>query len=106
MDEIARRLGMDPIEIRMKNIFVEGDMSYWGERLHAVGLKETLVKATEAIDYGKKSPNPNPGVKIGKGFACIQKPTRSPTTSAAGVMVNAKGEVTVLAGHRRNRPGL
>jgi len=98
MDEIARRLGIDPIDIRMKNIFVEGDISYWGERLHAVGLKETLVKATEAIDYGKKSPNPNPGVKIGKGFACIQKPTRSPTTSAAGVMVNAKGEVTVLAG--------
>ena len=34
----------------MKNIFVEGDVSYWGEQLHAVGLKETLVKATEAID--------------------------------------------------------
>ena len=44
---------MDPIDIRMKNIFVEGDVSYWGEQLHAVGLKETLVKATEAIDYGK-----------------------------------------------------
>jgi CO/xanthine dehydrogenase Mo-binding subunit len=98
MDEIAHRLGMDPIDIRMKNIFVEGDISYWGERLHAVGLKETLIKATEAIDYGKKSPHPKPGIKTGKGFACIQKPTRSPTTSAAGVLVNAKGEVTVLAG--------
>jgi carbon-monoxide dehydrogenase large subunit len=98
MDEIARRLGIDPIDIRMKNIFVEGDISYWGERLHAVGLKETLIKATEAIDYGKKSPNPKPGIRTGKGFACIQKPTRSPTTSAAGVRVNAKGEVTVLAG--------
>ncbi len=98
MDEIARRLGMDPIAIRMKNIFVEGDVSYWGERLHAVGLKETLIKATQAIEWGKKSASAKPGVKIGKGFACIQKPTRSPTTSAAGVLVNAKGEVTVLAG--------
>src|SRR4030095_4510870 len=98
MDEIAKRLDMDPVEIRMKNIFVEGDISYWGEQLHAVGLKETLVKATEAIDYGKKSASTKPGVKIGKGFACIQKPTRSPTTSAAGVVVNARGEVTVLAG--------
>jgi CO/xanthine dehydrogenase Mo-binding subunit len=98
MDEIARRLGMDPIDIRLKNIFVEGDVSYWGEQLHAVGLKETLIKATEAIDYGKKPVNAKPGIKIGKGFACIQKPTRSPTTSAAGVLVNAKGEVTVLAG--------
>ena len=82
----------------MKNIFVEGDMSYWGEQLHAVGLKETLIKATEAIDYGKKSTIHKPGLKIGKGFACIQKPTRSPTTSNAGVTVNAQGEVTVFAG--------
>ena len=98
MDEIAKRLGMDPIEIRMKNIFVEGDMSYWGEQLHAVGLKETLLKATEAIEWGQKPAKTKPGVKIGKGFACIQKPTRSPTTSAAGVLVDAKGDVTVLAG--------
>jgi carbon-monoxide dehydrogenase large subunit len=98
MDELARRLGMDPIDIRMKNIFVEGDLSYWGEQLHAVGLKETLLKATQAIEYGKKSPSQRPGVKTGKGFACIQKPTRSPTTSNAGVNVNAQGEVTVLAG--------
>ena len=97
MDEIAKRLGMDPVEIRMKNIFVEGDMAYWGEQLHAVGLKETLIKATEAIEWGKKTKG-KPGVKIGKGFACIQKPTRSPTTSAAGVLVDAKGDVTVLAG--------
>jgi carbon-monoxide dehydrogenase large subunit len=98
MDEIAKRLGMDPIEIRMKNLFVEGDISYWGEQLHAVGLKETLIKATEAIEWGKKPEKTKPGIKIGKGFACIQKPTRSPTTSAAGVLVDAKGDVTVLAG--------
>jgi carbon-monoxide dehydrogenase large subunit len=98
MDEIAKRLGMDPIAIRTKNMFVEGDISYWGEQLHAVGLKETLIKATEAIDWGKPKKAAKPGVKIGKGFACIQKPTRSPTTSAAGALVNAKGEVTVLAG--------
>jgi carbon-monoxide dehydrogenase large subunit len=98
LDEIARKLGMDPIEIRMKNIFVEGDTSYWGERLHAVGLKETLIKATEAIDWGKPKAPIKAGVKIGKGFACIQKPTRSPTTSNAGVTVNAQGEVTVFAG--------
>jgi carbon-monoxide dehydrogenase large subunit len=98
MDELAKRLGLDPVEIRMRNIFVEGDVSYWGEQLHAVGLKETLTKATEAIEWGKKPASGKPGIKIGKGFACIQKPTRSPTTSAAGVLVNAKGEVTVLAG--------
>src|SRR5439155_685082 len=98
MDELAKRLGMDPVEIRMKNIFVESDVSYWSERLHAVGLKETLIKATAAIEWGKKTQPTKFGTKIGKGFACIQKPTRSPTTSNAGVLVNSRGEVTVLAG--------
>jgi carbon-monoxide dehydrogenase large subunit len=98
MDEIAKKLGLDPVALRMKNIFVDGDLSYWGEKLHAVGLKETLIKATEAIDWGKPTPPTAPGSKIGKGFACIQKPTRSPTTSNAGVTVDARGEVTVFAG--------
>ena len=98
MDELAQRLGIDAVEMRMKNIFVEGDVAYWGERLQAVGLKETLVKATEAVEWGKKPEPAKPGVKVGKGFACIQKPTRSPTTSAAGVIVNGKGDLTVLAG--------
>lgn len=98
MDEIAKRLDMDRLEIRMKNVFVEGDISYWGEQLHAVGLKETLARAADAIEWGKQSPPIGPGVKLGKGLACIAKPTRTPTTSSAGVLVNSKGEVTVLAG--------
>jgi CO/xanthine dehydrogenase Mo-binding subunit len=96
-DELAKRLRIDPLEFRMKNVFVDGDVSYWGERLHSVGLKETLTKAAEAIEWGKTSPSVR-GLKIGKGLACIQKPTRSPTLSKAGVIVDAKGEATVLAG--------
>jgi len=97
MDELAKRLKMDPLEFRLKNVFVDGDLSYWGEKLHSVGLKETLVKAAEAIEWGKRDRGSN-GVKIGKGLACISKPTRTPTTSRAGVLVNSKGQATVLAG--------
>jgi carbon-monoxide dehydrogenase large subunit len=96
-DEIAKRLKMDPLEFRLKNVYDDGDVSYWGEKLHSVGLKETLRKAAAAIEWGKKAEGLR-GLKIGKGLACIQKPTRSPTTSSAGVIVNAKGEATVLAG--------
>ncbi|TAJ98663.1 xanthine dehydrogenase family protein molybdopterin-binding subunit [bacterium] len=98
MDELAKRLRLDPVDLRLKNIFVDGDLAYWGEQLHSVGLKETLIKATQAIEWGKKESDPKPTVKRGKGFACISKPTRTPTTSAAGVLVNSKGEVMVLAG--------
>ena len=93
MDELARRLAMDPLEFRLKNVFVDGDMAYWGEQLHSVGLTETLTKAAAAIDWGKPKP-----AGVGRGLACISKPTRSPTTSKAGVLVDADNRVTVLAG--------
>ena len=93
MDELALRLGMDPLEIRLRNVFVNGDVAYWGERLHSVGLKETLLKAAEAVGWDKPPSN-----KVGLGLACISKPTRTPSTSAASVLVNGKGEVTIRAG--------
>jgi carbon-monoxide dehydrogenase large subunit len=99
MDDLAKRLRMDPLDFRLKNIFVDGDVTYWGEELHNVGLKETLLKATEAIGWGKDEKSNEPkGFKIGKGFACISKPTRTPTTSNASVLVDGHGDVTILAG--------
>jgi CO/xanthine dehydrogenase Mo-binding subunit len=41
MDIIAERLGMDPLEIRLKNGYVEGDSYINGQVLHSVGLRET-----------------------------------------------------------------
>jgi CO/xanthine dehydrogenase Mo-binding subunit len=100
MDELAGRLGMDALDFRLKNVLVDGDLSYWGERLVAVGLKETLLKATEAIGWGKKSDQSSQprGIRMGKGFACIAKPTRTPTTSTAAVQIDSRGKATVLAG--------
>jgi len=93
MDELAQRLKLDPLEFRLKNVFADGDTAYWGEKLHSVGLTETLTKAAEAIDWGKPRPS-----GVGRGLACISKPTRSPTTSKAAVLLNGQNEVTVLAG--------
>ncbi len=93
MDELAQRLAMDPLEIRLRNVYVEGDVSYWGERLHSVGLKETLFKAADAIGWDKPRSN-----TVGLGLACISKPTRTPSTSTAQVLMNGKGEVTIRAG--------
>ena len=41
MDMIAEKLGIDPVEIRLKNIVEEGTISHTGEILHSIGLKET-----------------------------------------------------------------
>ncbi|MCC6791709.1 MAG: xanthine dehydrogenase family protein molybdopterin-binding subunit [Thermomicrobiales bacterium] len=42
MDELARRLGIDPLELRLKNCVVEGDPRPNGSPWPRIGLKETL----------------------------------------------------------------
>lgn len=45
MDEIARTLGIDPVEIRLMNAFREGSLSHTGQTLRAVVMAETLERA-------------------------------------------------------------
>ena len=51
MDDIARALGLDPLDIRLLNAFDEGSASPTGQILHAVALKDTLHKAAERFAW-------------------------------------------------------
>lgn len=44
MDIIARRLGMDPVELRLKNALEEGYIGPGGDRYLGVGLKDVLSR--------------------------------------------------------------
>ena len=69
IDALARKLGMDPFEIRLKNALEEGKMTLAGEVLEgSVAVKETLTEAKRRVSrlYPLK---PNPGKKIGIGVA-------------------------------------
>jgi CO/xanthine dehydrogenase Mo-binding subunit len=52
MDDIARALGIDPLEIRLRNAFSEGSISPTGQVLHSVVVRESLERAAER--YGWK----------------------------------------------------
>ena len=52
MDEIACELGIDPLEIRLRNAFHEGSASPTGQVLHSVVVKDSLLQAAER--YGWK----------------------------------------------------
>lgn len=93
MDIIAEELGIDPLELRLRNAVEEGDVSATGEVLHSVGLKDTLRKAAQAIDWEK----PPAGSHRGKGIACIHKNSIGQTASA-WVKINEDGFVTVSTG--------
>lgn len=51
MDDIAKALGIDPLEIRLRNAFGEGSASPTGQVLHSVVVKESLLKAAERFGW-------------------------------------------------------
>jgi len=51
MDSIAHRLGKDPLEIRLLNVFEEGSLSTTGQILKNVVIKETLIAAADRFGW-------------------------------------------------------
>ncbi len=56
MDDIARALDIDPLEIRLRNAFDEGAISPTGQVLHSVVVKESLAKAAERFGWEARTP--------------------------------------------------
>jgi CO/xanthine dehydrogenase Mo-binding subunit len=64
MEELARQLKMDPLEIRKINYLEKGEALATGQILdHAVVLRETTEKAYQAL--GERSPGKS-NLKIGQ----------------------------------------
>ena len=53
MDIIARELGMEPAEFRLRNLLGEGDEDAVGQRLKSVRFREVLKAALDAADWKK-----------------------------------------------------
>jgi len=65
MDALAEKLGMDPIDFRIKNVAVEGTRRTDGVVYPRIGAKETLEVAKEHAHYSAPLEGPNRG----RGFA-------------------------------------
>ena len=71
MDEVARHLGLSPLELRRRNFIRTGDRNSTGQRIEsAVWSEQCAVAALEAL--GDK-PAGDDVVKIGRGLACYQQ---------------------------------
>ena len=79
MDVLAERLGIDPLELRLKNVLREGDRYCTGEELHDVHFAECLEAAAEAIGWHED--------RRGKGLCVLMKGMQTP--SRAGIAVEA-----------------
>ena len=93
MDMIAKDLGIDPLEIRLRNIVKEGDLGPSGEVHKSVSIEECLRRAAAAIGWENRSPEPGRG----KGIACSWWMTTG-GSSGVYVKINPDGTATLVSG--------
>ena len=60
MDELAIRLGMDPLELRLRNVLQDGDVFATGEVVHDVNFVECLRASADSDRLGRRSRREGP----------------------------------------------
>jgi CO/xanthine dehydrogenase Mo-binding subunit len=105
MDIIAAALKIDPLELRKKNGYDEGDKFVTEETLRAVGLKECLDEVAKSIGWdsdnfksSKVQGSKEETMRRGKGLACMIKATITPSISCAVVKLNEDASLSIYAG--------
>jgi CO/xanthine dehydrogenase Mo-binding subunit len=89
IDCIARQLGIDPLDFRLKNLLEEGDETPAGTRYQGIRAKETLEAAVAASGYWRpKAPH------VGRGIAIGERPPAG-GESHASVTLHPDGTVVV-----------
>lgn len=120
MDEIAREIGMNPVEFRLKNILRSGDTTpshqLLGENTIPAPLPEMieeLVKRTDFFakweEYAQINTGSNP-IKRGIGLAVAMRGAglggEGLDATGAMISIQADGSVTIISGLTENGQGL
>jgi xanthine dehydrogenase molybdenum-binding subunit len=93
IDELAEKLGMDPLQLRIMNGAKEGDRRVDGPAYPRIGYLETVHAALEHEHYHAPLEGPNRGRGVASGFwfnVGLQ--------STVVINVNADGTVTLVEG--------
>jgi CO/xanthine dehydrogenase Mo-binding subunit len=95
MDIIAEKLGMDPLEFRIKNLLKKGELYTPGDTPVDCDLKAGLLRAARAIGWKRKDNQANRG----KGLACCMKDGGGTyKVASAAVKMNSDGSFILLTG--------
>ena len=105
MDIMAAALKLDPLELRLKNGYVDGDRFVTEETLRSVGLKDCLDGVAKSMGWedkrlkSSKVQKLNDGsLKRGKGLACMIKATITPSISCAAIKLNEDSSLSIYCG--------
>ena len=96
IDMMANELGLDPMEVRLKNAVREGDLLPSGQVYPAIGLYECLQAISESDLWkgraeSRKHPNRGIGIAVGGWMGGLQP-------ASAMVCLNPDGTVNVTVG--------
>jgi CO/xanthine dehydrogenase Mo-binding subunit len=98
-DVIAERLGLDPVELRRRNLVRAGDTGPTGQVFARPAALECLERAVELSQWGTELPeNEALGVACSWWFSL-------PAPSGAYVKLNADGSGTIVTGAQENGSG-
>lgn len=100
IDIIARELGIDPVDFRMKNLLNDGEATPFGQKLQGIVVKDILKKALDTAGW-KKPKTKN----TGRGIAVYERPSGAGKSGAA-ITVEADGGVGVHLGVPDVGPGI
>ncbi|MEA5077354.1 MAG: molybdopterin cofactor-binding domain-containing protein [Anaerolineaceae bacterium] len=118
METIARALGLDSIDFRMKNALRSGELqpfsTSWSEGreprpeiVHTVGLEKCVQMGRRAMDWDKKYNNPQwhvvpgkPHLRKGIGIATVMQGTAIPYLDMGGayIKMNDDGSFNMMVG--------
>jgi CO/xanthine dehydrogenase Mo-binding subunit len=92
IDEVAERLAIDPIDLRLANASCKGKSAVYGPRWNDIGLIETLEAARANPQYtAPLGPNQGRGVAVGFWF-------NGGMQSSASLTINEDGTAVVVSG--------
>ena len=107
LDMIAEELGIDPIEIRLKNAREAGEQLPNGDNVHNCGMKDCITSAAEHTQFnnkygaGRKTASSDDPIRRGIGMGVSSYFGGSliyPNSSSASVKMNDDGSATLLTG--------
>ncbi|MCD6488912.1 MAG: xanthine dehydrogenase family protein [Desulfurococcales archaeon] len=108
MDILAEELGIDPVDLRLKNILRAGDRTVHGQLLteeHGVGIEEAIKKAVEAADWYNKRrlyTRQTGPIRKGIGIALMYHGNsigvEGADYSSATIIINRDGSITFRTG--------
>jgi CO/xanthine dehydrogenase Mo-binding subunit len=99
MDEVARAIELDPVELRRRTLIDTGAEGPTRQVFEEIGMRQTLERAIELIDAGRDLPDDEAiGVAVG-WWPCM------PAPSGAYVHINGDGSGTIVTGAQENGSG-